>query len=572
MKRIIKYLILFVLILIPIGVSAEDDFGKLTNKMTKSEAIDACVTGDSDAYHCYRYTFSPGITTPMYNTTVWTSKTMGCGFELTDWDYESCKSAALDITYEQCKDKYCRNISHSGYNGTPDFYDKRVSKDKDIMCDNLKSFHILYRAITIMAPILTILFVTFDLVRSIVSGDAKKVSKFRSKLLRRIIALLVLIVLPILIHLLVNTLSKNNVIKDSKMLKCVVLGYNDTDTVKTDPTVTLQPKEIEKPRLITSVKVDGVEVSGFKTTTKSYTITVPNSKTSIDVTATLNSDNAQIISGTGTQELKEGSNTIKIVATADNINYDTITLKVTREKKVETKTNTTTKTNTNTKTTTSTKTYGKAKGSKVIKYSGKNYVVVDTKYPGGVVGYQKMIHKNHIYQDYLDSHKKQYSNISNPGGCCGGISTLQACGLYKGKDVTTANISKGKGKCNNSSNGCSTSFGYGGKCFKDESSFVQYVIKNVRSGHPVIINVTGCKGGNKKCSAPKGTYSRHFVTVVGFKEGSTGTSYKDFLILDSWTGLLKPITSTSRKINGNGIIISNHPCSKKGYNYASVIK
>ena len=307
MKRVIKYLILFLLILIPIGVSAEDDFAKIANKKSKSDAIDACVTGDSDAYHCYRYTFTPKEShTVMYNTTVWTSKTLGCGFELTTWDYNSCKSASLDITYEQCKDDYCRNISYSGYNGTPDFYDKRVNKDKDIVCDNLSGFHIIYRAITIVAPIITILFVTFDLVASIISGDAKKVSKFRSKLLRRIIALLILIILPVLLHFLIKTLSKNSYIKDAKYLKCVVLGYNDTDTVKTDPGSTLQPKEIDKPDLISSVKIDGKEVSGFKQSIKLYSVTVPNSTSSVTISATVNTDSAEIVSGIGKQELQVG--------------------------------------------------------------------------------------------------------------------------------------------------------------------------------------------------------------------------------------------------------------------------
>ena len=66
-------------------------------------------------------------------------------------------------------------------------------------------------------------------------------------------------------------------------------------------------------------------------------------------------------------------------------------------------------------------------------------------------------------------------------------------------------------------------------------------------------------------------YSRHFVTVVGFKTDTKGASYKDFLILDSWDANVAPITSTSRKINNK---INGFPskCSKGQIYYASVIK
>ena len=566
MKRVIKYLILFLLILIPIGVSAEDDFVNVVKKKSKSDAIDACVTGDSDAYHCYRYTFTPKEShTVMYNTTVWTSKTLGCGFELTTWDYKACKSASLDITYEQCKDDYCRTISYSGYNGTPDFYDKRVNKDKDIVCDNLSGFHIIYRAITIVAPIITILFVTFDLVASIISGDAKKVSKFRSKLLRRIIALLILIILPVLLHFLVKTLSKNSYIKDAKYLKCVVLGYNDTDTVKTDPGSTLQPKEIDKPDLISSVKIDGKEVSGFKQSTKLYSITVPNSTSSVTISATTNSDSAEIVSGTGKQELQVGSNTVKVNATKDNINFDTITLKITREKSAATTKTTEKKTNEKkTTSNTSTKSYGTSKDTTTYTYKGTKYIVIKTKYPGGLSAYQKMIKSNGIYQSYLKNQK-----VAGAGGCCGGVSLLQSCGLYKGKAVTQKNVNKTK--CNNSNNGCTGGWATKGKCTDSESELMKYIVKHINSGHPVALAVTGSKVTNKKTGKwIKPHYSRHFVTIVGYK--GDGTSFKDLLVLDSWDGELKKVnasTTSGRRTQQSGVIIDNGSCSK---NFANVVK
>ena len=239
MKKYLLLIITCLLILIPVTAKAvdSDDFSKKVKGTTKKAAIQSCETGESDTYHCYRYTFLPGIH-PMHNTTVWTNKTLGCGFELTDWSYDDCKSSSLDVTYEQCKTKtkedkdgnvastkeYCKNITHSGFNGTADFYDFRTDKGSSIQCSNLKPLHIIYKLGTIIAPIMTILFVTFDLVSSVMSGDPKKISKFRSKVIRRLIALAILIVLPILISFLVETLSKNSSIKDPTLLRCVVIG------------------------------------------------------------------------------------------------------------------------------------------------------------------------------------------------------------------------------------------------------------------------------------------------------------------------------------------------------------
>ena len=129
------------------------------------------------------------------------------------------------ITYKNCEiGDHCVNITHSGYNGTADFVDMKGKTDTEIKCSTFKALHIIYRAAIIMAPILTIFFVTFDFVRSIISGDPKKVSKFRSQLIRRLIALLLLITIPIIVNILVGTLSRNDKIKDNSIMKCIIVG------------------------------------------------------------------------------------------------------------------------------------------------------------------------------------------------------------------------------------------------------------------------------------------------------------------------------------------------------------
>ena len=60
------------------------------------------------------------------------------------------------------------------------------------------------------------------------------------------------------------------------------------------------------------------------------------------------------------------------------------------------------------------------------------------------------------------------------------------------------------------------------------------------SGRPVVLQVNGNKAGT----------SRHFVTVVGFKDvitDPTKLTEKDLLIIDSWDGKIERMdTSTSR--------------------------
>ena len=204
----------------------------------KSKAIDICTdtTVPSGDEKCYRYTFPPTIGHPMYNTTVWTNRKLACGFVETTWTYDQCKDGSIAGMYQEKinvskvkKDTiitttYDRKITKSGYNGVADFFEKVDKSDGVYKCKNFKVVHLIYRAFIIFAPIMTILFVSFDLVSSLVSGDAQKVKKFRDKLVRRIIALILLIIIPIFINILVNTLSKNNHIKDSSILKCVVIG------------------------------------------------------------------------------------------------------------------------------------------------------------------------------------------------------------------------------------------------------------------------------------------------------------------------------------------------------------
>ena len=216
------------------------DYGTLISTgYSKSKAIDICTYASTTAanvisdgkYHCYKYTHKETSTKPAYNTTVWTNQSLSCYFELMkDWDIDDCKNASLNHTSNQCTNSQkieaqkCYKITNSGYNGVADFYVKGSNTESQLSCYNYRSLHFAYVIIIIIAPILTILFVTFDLIRSIMSGDPKKTAAFKSKLIRRLIALLILVLLPVIVTTLVKTLSKNDKIKDTNPLKYIIVG------------------------------------------------------------------------------------------------------------------------------------------------------------------------------------------------------------------------------------------------------------------------------------------------------------------------------------------------------------
>lgn len=80
------------------------------------------------------------------------------------------------------------------------------------------------------------------------------------------------------------------------------------------------------------------DFSGFKPGTTSYTVTVPNDVSSVQIYAS-KGQSGQSISGTGNKTLKEGTNTFKVVVTAeDGKTQKTYTLTINREAKSNTET------------------------------------------------------------------------------------------------------------------------------------------------------------------------------------------------------------------------------------------
>lgn len=76
------------------------------------------------------------------------------------------------------------------------------------------------------------------------------------------------------------------------------------------------------------------DFKNFKSGTTTYYVSVPNDTEEVEVYAE-KQESSQKISGTGTVKLKEGSNTVKVVCTAENGTTKTYTMYITREKAEE---------------------------------------------------------------------------------------------------------------------------------------------------------------------------------------------------------------------------------------------
>lgn len=85
------------------------------------------------------------------------------------------------------------------------------------------------------------------------------------------------------------------------------------------------------------------DFKGFTPTTLNYAVTVPNDVDKVNVYAKVQDSKAKITSGTGTQNLVEGENSLQIVVTAESGDTQTYTINVTREKATDNNQETTSK-------------------------------------------------------------------------------------------------------------------------------------------------------------------------------------------------------------------------------------
>ena len=118
---------------------------------------------------------------------------------------------------EQTIKKYSINVTNAPT------LDVSVGQSYKITCKDVKFLHPIWIAIEIIAPILVIVLGSFDMVRSIISGDEAKITKARNRFPNRLIAG-ILIFLAFSITSIIVNISRNDNVNDTSIIKCIVNG------------------------------------------------------------------------------------------------------------------------------------------------------------------------------------------------------------------------------------------------------------------------------------------------------------------------------------------------------------
>ena len=155
------------------------------------------------------------------------------------------------------------------------------------------------------------------------------------------------------------------------------------------------------------------------------------------------------------------------------------------------------------------------------------------------------------YSSYVQGKISQNADSSKYGDKCLSFAETHAYALYTGNTNDSADSA--------------SKYPHGGaftSWFSDsKEDTLKKVYSEVVQGKPVVIQVNGNKAGT----------SRHFVTVVGFRNSITDASAlteKDLLIIDSWDGKLERMDQANSRF-----MVTGAQCHKNytGY-YLRVLK
>lgn len=112
---------------------------------------------------------------------------------------------------------------------------------------------------------------------------------------------------------------------------------NKTNTTTPTSTNTTSTTKKSSNANLSNLGIKPYDFSGFKSGTTSYSATVPNDTTSVEVYATAQSSSAKV-SGIGTKSLEVGTNKIDVVVTAEDGTTKTYTINITRQEGTESNT------------------------------------------------------------------------------------------------------------------------------------------------------------------------------------------------------------------------------------------
>lgn len=96
----------------------------------------------------------------------------------------------------------------------------KVGQKYEVKCSDVSIFHTIYVIITIAAPVLVVVLGSLDYAQAVLASDEKKMQESKKKLPKRIIALVLLILVPLFIKIILGLFTN----LDSSLLDCVVNG------------------------------------------------------------------------------------------------------------------------------------------------------------------------------------------------------------------------------------------------------------------------------------------------------------------------------------------------------------
>lgn len=193
------------------------------DKIEKDPCLSTCVT---DTKKC--------------NTQLGTSCTNSTAYKNCKTCLENCAEKTATACYDKCSskkysstksalDKSKQDSSNAAAKASKTLY--ALSKaDAPLLnigfepykakCSDVKFFHKYYVMLEIIAPIAVILFGTLDYAKAVISSDVEKMEKSKKKFPKRILALVIFVLVPVIVSLLVNSFSGTN----ADLMRCIING------------------------------------------------------------------------------------------------------------------------------------------------------------------------------------------------------------------------------------------------------------------------------------------------------------------------------------------------------------
>lgn len=127
-----------------------------------------------------------------------------------------------NIKIEMLKKKY-DVVDKTGKKRNITGTENTASNSGVIKCKDIDYLHKIWVVIEIAAPILVIVFGSFDFFAAIIAGDEKKMLDARKKFPKRLIAAIFIFMAFTIVNIVIGT-SRNKGVKDNTLIKCIVNG------------------------------------------------------------------------------------------------------------------------------------------------------------------------------------------------------------------------------------------------------------------------------------------------------------------------------------------------------------